>query len=356
MHTRRQRILTTGFRWLAPHARAVVPLLFMYVLFARPTFGQVLGLSGEHAAVLNGVRLWYEIAGVPRPGVAPMLFLAGGPGYNSYSFENSIGKRLERHVEMIYFDQRGTGRSERPSNNDYQMATLIQDVEALRKHMGVQQLSLMGHSFGGTLALEYAARYPENVQKLIIVDGAVDLPEVFEQWQEEIQDRYPAAWNAALAGENGRALRESTAGNDACALTQARFRIEMDALTKADSPQFHHWQQFYNQKFRKEQDALDGRSGLKNTGEMGRFYFSPGSPFLCYRFTAYDRLTMPVLIIAGKYDGAVGAKQLQALAQHVGHAELDEFEHSAHFPYAEEPDKFERDVADFIGEHPSPAP
>jgi proline iminopeptidase len=293
---------------------------------------------------------------VDRPGLAPMLYLAGGPGYNSYSFEKTIGSRLERHVQMIYFDERGTGRSERPSNEDYQMATLIQDVEALRKPIGVQQLSLMGHSFGGTVALEYAARYPENVQKLIIVDGAIDLPEVFEYWQEEIRDRYPAAWEAAMASRNGRAFQKSTAGTDACALTQARFRIEMDALPKADSPEFHHWQQFHNQKFRKEQDSLDARSGLKNTGEMSEMYFSPGSPFLCYRFTAYDRLTMPMLIIGGKYDGAVDIEQLRALAQHVGHAQLDEFEHSAHFPYAEEPDKFERDVALFIREHPSPAP
>jgi proline iminopeptidase len=81
---------------------------------------------------------------------------------------------------------------------------------------------------------------------------------------------------------------------------------------------------------------------------MSQAYFSAGSPFLCYRFTAYDRLTMPVLIIGGKYDGAVDIQQLRALAQHLAHAKLDEFEHSAHFPYAEEAEKFERDVAAFI--------
>ena len=80
------------------------------------------------------------------------------------------------------------------------------------------------------------------------------------------------------------------------------LQIEMGALAKVDSPDIHHWQQFHNQKFGKEQDALDARSSLKNTVELSQAYFSPGSPFLCYRFTAYDRLTMPVLIIGGKYD------------------------------------------------------
>jgi proline iminopeptidase len=330
--------------------------LFVFVLLVCPAFGQVSRSPGKHTVTLNGVRLWYEVAGVGRTGVAPMLYLAGGPGYNSYSFEKTIGSQLERHVQMIYFDERGTGRSERPLNKDYKMSSLVQDVEALRQHLGVQQLSLMGQSFGGTIALEYAARYPENVQKLIIVDGAADLPELFDHWQQEIQDRYPAAWGAAMASEHGHTFKKATAGNDACAVTQARFQVEMDALAKVDSPEFHHWQQFHNQKFRKEQDALDARSGLKNTGELSQAYFSPGSPFLCYRFTANDRLTVPVLIIGGKYDGAVDFKQLQALAQHLRHAELDEFEHSAHFPYAEEPAKFERDVAAFVKDPRLPKP
>ncbi len=330
--------------------------LYLCLLLVSPAFGQVSRLSGEHTSTLNGVRLWYKIAGVKRPGLAPILYLAGGPGYNSYSFEQTIGPQLERHAQMIYFDERGTGRSERPSDKNYKMETLVQDVEALRKYLDVRQLSLMGQSFGGTIALEYAARYPKNVQKLIIVDGVADLPELFEHWQEEIQDRYPAAWEAAMANEDGQTFQKSTVGNDACALTQARFKVEMNALAKVDSPAFHHWQQFHNQNFRKEQDDLDTRSGLKNTGELSQTYFSPGSPFLCYRFTTYDRLTMPVLIIGGKYDGAVDIKQLQTLAQHVQHARLDEFEHSAHFPYAEEPEKFKRDVAAFIKERSSPTP
>ena len=331
-----------------------ISAFFVCVLLVCPAFGQSAPSPKKHTTILNGVRLWYEIAGVKRPGLAPMLYLAGGPGYNSYSFEKTIGPQLERHVQMIYFDERGTGRSDRPLNKDYKMATLVQDIEALRKHLGLQQLSLMGQSFGGTIALEYAASYPENVQTLIIVDGAADLPELFEHWQEEIQDRYPAAWGAAMASKDGQAFQKATAGKDTCAVTQARFQVEMDALAKVDSPDFHHWQQFHNQKFRKEQDALDARSGLKNTGELSQAYFSPGSPFLCYRFTAYDRLTMPVLIIGGKYDGAVDIKQLQTLAQHLRHAEFDKFERSAHFPYAEEPVKFERDVAAFLKEHSSP--
>src|SRR5438270_3038605 len=125
---------------------------------------------GEHDVVLNGVRLWYRIAGTPTSNTPPVLFLHGGPGYNSYSFAHIEGPLLEKTVRMIYLDQRGSGRSERPWTRDYKMQTLVADIEALRRSLGVPRLAVIGHSFGGTLALEYAAAHPEHVAKLVLVD------------------------------------------------------------------------------------------------------------------------------------------------------------------------------------------
>jgi proline iminopeptidase len=59
---------------------------------------------------------------------------------------------------------------------------------------------------------------------------------------------------------------------------------------------------------------------------------------------------MPVLVIVGRYDGAVGVKSMRSLANQLPHARFDEFDLSAHFPYAEEPDKFELDVGTFLSE------
>jgi proline iminopeptidase len=78
--------------------------------------------------------------------------------------------------------------------------------------------------------------------------------------------------------------------------------------------------------------------------------FEAGSPsnILCYRFSDYNRLTMPILIIAGKYDGAVGTQPAKVLAQNLPHARYLEYENSAHFPYEEEPGRFARDVSSFF--------
>jgi proline iminopeptidase len=303
---------------------------------------------GEHNVVLNGVRLWYKVAGTSQPQQAPLLYLHGGPGYNSYSFEKTIGARLEARTLVIYLDQRGSGRSERPWGNDYQMSALVADVEALRVSLGVPQIIPMGHSFGGTIALEYAARYPQHVQKLIILDGAADMPASLGEWQIQIQQKYPDAWKFALNSTEGNALQEAISKGEQCAITKAAFAVDMLALSRIDRAQFHHEQQFHERRFQTEQDALDAKSGLTNTGEMGSAYFAPTSDFPCYRFSAYEKLTMPVLVIVGRYDGAVGVKSMRSLANQLAHARFDEFDGSAHFPYAEEPDKFALDVAAFL--------
>ncbi|AFL89397.1 putative hydrolase or acyltransferase of alpha/beta superfamily [Terriglobus roseus DSM 18391] len=221
------------------------------------SFGQVSLPAGEHQATINGVKLWFKVAGQRRRAKSPALFLHGGAGYNSYSFEKTIGAQLEGHVQIIYLDERGSGRSERPVNRDYAMTTLVQDVEALRRSLGIQKLSLMGHSFGGTIALEYASRYPEHVEKLIVLDGAADMPATFSLWEKQIEQRYPAEWHSTLDSPAGSALKRAEASHDGCAIAKAEFSAEMTTLQKADGQTFHDWQQFHSQGPLQQQRAMD---------------------------------------------------------------------------------------------------
>ena len=252
-------------------------------------------------------------------------------------------------MQMIYLDERGSGRSERPADGDYSMPTLVADVEALRKSLEVPKLTLMGHSFGGTIALEYAARYPEHGQRLIILDGAADMPATFALWRSEIEHRYPEQWQTALKGTQGDELKRAELKRDGCAIARTEFGLEMSVLQRVDGQEFHKWQQFHDQRYQIEQSALDEESGLRNTGEIGSKYFGADSQFPCYKFAAFTRLTMPALIMVGKYDGAIGPEQMRALAAGIPNALFDEFNQSAHFVYEEQPDKFLHDVEGFLG-------
>ena len=329
-------------------SKAVCLIALCFLAVSIEATGESPLSPGEHETIQNGVKLWYKVAGQQQPGQAPVLFLHGGPGYNSYSFEKTIGTQLETRMQMIYLDERGSGRSEGPPSGDYRMSTLVEDVEALRKHLGVSQFTLMGHSFGGTIALEYAARYPEHVQKLIVLNGASNMPMTFGLWRGEIEHRYPREWQTALGGKSGDSLRLAKSQQDGCAIAKAEFSAEMAALQSVDGQAFHNWQQFRDQRYQQEQSALDNTSGLRNTGEIGTMYFGPSSQFPCYRFTAVSQLTMPTLVIAGKYDGAIGPEQMRTLAARLPNAHFDRFDQSAHFVYAEQPVKFVRDVTAFL--------
>jgi proline iminopeptidase len=291
--------------------------------------------AGVHEVVLNGVRLWYRVAGSSENGAAPVVFLHGGPGYSSHSFSVLEGPRLERTLLMVYFDQRGAGHSERPWTGHYQLDTLVNDVEALRRLLGVPKISLIGHSFGGLLALEYAARYPGNVSRLILVGAFSDGPQTCR------------VHRARLAGmhlvELARVLKD-TAWTRAPKRSDCEF--ESRALTSAERERFNNSGMFPDSTLQKKQDSVDAASGLRNTGEMSRALLGAG--LLSYRFTKHDEVTAPTLLIAGSEDNAVGVGPQRALAAALPRARIAVYDRAGHFPYLEEPVRFARDVSSFL--------
>src|SRR5207245_3496499 len=109
---------------------------------------------GPHQVVINNVRLLYRVAGRAAPGVPPVVFLHGGPGQGSYHFAALVGPSLEHSLRMVYFDQRGRGTSEQPSTGEYSMATLVEDIDGVRRELCEQQIALIAHSFGVPMHLE----------------------------------------------------------------------------------------------------------------------------------------------------------------------------------------------------------
>ena len=305
---------------------------------------------GEHNEVLNGVRLYYRMAGksidlAGRPST-PVIFLHGGPGYNSHSFATLAGPRLEQHLQMVYFDQRGCGRSERPWTQAYSIETLVEDIEALRHRLGADKIALIGHSFGGALALEYAVRHPEHVWRMVLVGGFSDGPASVRVWRERLESIDPIALSRATSPATVQ-QNSSETSDHVCSEAKANMALVNQANGKNGKAFFDHLQ-FVDQSIREKQDAVDAASGLKNTGELSNALFSGG--LACYRFTQHSRVTMPVLVVGGRHDGAIGIKPLRDLASKLPHATFFEYEHSAHFPYLEEPDRFSGDVVRFLSE------
>src|SRR5690242_14089023 len=303
----------------------------------------------RHDLVVDGVRLSYWTARPIQPGDVPVLYLHGGPGYNSYSFRMTAGQALDARYPMVYLDERGSGESERPWRGDYALGTLVEDIEGLRRQLGVERMVVAGHSFGGTLAVEYAQTHPEHVARLILIDAAVDLPGAMESWMQTLATQFPQAYAAAERSDAGKALRAVPPG-DTCALARARMAfVGAGTATLPRGRVFHDRQQFHEPAAKAEQERLDAQSGLRNTGEIGAALMAPGSGFICYSVTHPERLRMPTLVLVGAHDRAVGVAPQRALANRLADATLVVFPDSAHFPYQEEPAAFLQAVDRFMG-------
>ncbi len=294
--------------------------------------------AGPHELVVDSTTLWYRVGGVAATEVPPVVFLHGGPGQGSEHFDALAGPFLERTLRMVYFDQRGSGRSGKPASGDYGIPTLVADVEALRQALGVPRITVMGHSFGAVLALEYAARYPEHTASVIVVAGAWDMPYQCRLRLRTLAERRPALWERV----RGDTIDAQGARRHDC-------ELELAAFPSGEEREAYNLEtMFPNPAVSRRMDSVNVAQGIRNTGEMGRALFRGG--LLQYRFTGFDRVRAPVLVIAGRRDGAARPEGLRELALRLPRGRFLELEKSGHFVYLDEPERFAREVTAFLAD------
>ncbi|MEO7523693.1 MAG: alpha/beta hydrolase [Ferruginibacter sp.] len=141
--------------------------------------------------ITNGdAKIYYRVFGSGKP----ILIINGGPGMNSNGFAE-VAQKLSANNQTIIYDQRGTGRStlEKTDSSTVTIELMIEDIEALRKHLNIKSWIVLGHSFGGMLASYYATQYPNIIDGLILSSsGGIDL-ELLSYVQECINSRLTTA-------------------------------------------------------------------------------------------------------------------------------------------------------------------
>lgn len=110
----------------------------------------------------------------------PIIYLHGGPGYNSSSFEGTTAEKLSEagHFVIVY-DRRGEGRSEKLKAT-YTFEETITDLVAIYEKYDLEKATLLGHSFGGIIATLFAEKYPNKIEKIVLLSAPVSLQSVFQ--------------------------------------------------------------------------------------------------------------------------------------------------------------------------------
>ena len=153
-----------------------------------------------YVTVSDGARLFYKTSGTPGRGIDTIIAIHGGPGLDLGTIYNDMADMFgNRHV-VIYYDQRGGGRSELPADTTrLYAARQIQDLDDVRQHFKLERVTLVAHSYGPLLAGSYAIAHAANVKKMIFFGPVPPRKGEFNQ-------RYGRNFNARLDSASRRAM------------------------------------------------------------------------------------------------------------------------------------------------------
>ena len=119
----------------------------------------------------------------------PLIVLHGGPGLSQEYLHPYLNKLAENHF-VIFYDQRGSGRSEGETDStDINIKVFVNDLEKIRQHFGFKKVSILGHSWGGFLAMHYAISHPEAIDKLVLLSSLPASSEDFALFAKEYSHR-----------------------------------------------------------------------------------------------------------------------------------------------------------------------
>jgi pimeloyl-ACP methyl ester carboxylesterase len=272
----------------------------------------------------DGTRIGYHTLG----NGLPLVCLPGGPGRTG-DYLGDLGG-LSQHRQLVIPDTRGTGLSETPTDTgSYRCDRLVEDVEWLRAHLGLDQMGLLGHSAAGNLATLYAAAYPERVARLILLTTrlyslGVDYPE--EQQRAALERRSAEPWYpAALA-----AVEKLDAGDD----SEEAWRDYMPFLYgRWDDAARAHVNVGISERNR------PATEGFRTDGA-----FNPP-----VTRAAVSTLDAPVLMYAGELDTAPTPDSATIAARLFPNVTVTIQPGAAHFPWLDDPAFFVTAIMSFLG-------
>ncbi len=281
-------------------------------------------------AKIRDTEIYFDVEGAglvidgSRMREKPIAFLIhGGPGADHTGFKPTFSP-LSKKMQLVYFDHRGQGRSARGPKETYTLDNNVEDMEALRQHLGLDKIVVIGASYGGMVALTYASRYPENVSHLIVVVTVPD-SRFLERAKEILAER---------GTEEQKAIAQR--------LWDGNFETE-DQLREY----FRVTRTLY---------SITADSSDPPPKAWDRAILSPDAINVAFGgfLRSYDvrnqlsKITAPTLVIGAKYDWICPPEFSEEISKAIPNSDLRIFENSGHAVRADEPEALLDAIAGFI--------
>jgi proline iminopeptidase len=268
------------------------------------------------------VDLAYEIYGAPSA-ATPVIIANGGPGFShTYLLQNDVfTTRLARDRQIVFYDQRGDGKSKLLKPDAPQdMNAQVADLDAIRTKLGFQKFDLIGHSWGGLLAMGYASAHPEHVEKLVLIDSAAP------------------AWKQTL-------FLFSQVFPD----VDAKDEEITKTLGRTPEASSQHLTNYFGMLFYSQENHDRFLAGVTDPGQntavnaavnraIANLDLNPQLP----------KFNFPTLVMHGRFDMNVAVLTAWKTYKAIPGAKIVIFAKSGHLPFYEEPDKFVQALSAFL--------
>ena len=284
----------------------------------------------EIEIIVDGHRIrTYSFGTGPRT----ILCLNGGPGLPCDYLRDAHSCLVERGYRVVAFDQLGTGASDRPDDPSlWTIDRYVEETEAVRRELNLGKVHLLGHSWGGWLAIDYALTYPDNLASLILADTVADIPHLVSELER---------LRAALGPETVTMMQRHEAQGT---LDHPEYAAAITILNYRHVCRLPEWPA----PVRRSLDdwnmgpyvAMQGPNEFLYTGNLREWNRVPDLP----------KIKTPVLIVHGEHDEltpACGLRMKGALP----HAEMKIVRNASHMPFYENPDEYYPALIDFLSRH-----
>lgn len=253
----------------------------------------------------------------------PLLCIHGGPGMG-HEYLLALGEMATTGRRVVFYDQLGCGESDRLHPSDeWSLDLFLEELAAVRVAAGLEHCHVLGHGWGGMLALEYALRHPAGLDSLVLSSAVASVP----HWREET-----ARLAAALPAEVKSSLRaHSRAGTT----TDMGYRRAADVFFRRHFCRMKPWPDCLERGLAHSRAHADARRTLLGPSEL-----EPAGLLHDWDIvTRLGRIRQPTLVVSGRHD--LTPPPIAAdLYQGIPNSEWVVFEHSAHVPHLEEPERY----------------